>query len=200
MCQLAEHGTLAVNDYLETHVPSVYACGDVAGPYQFTHTASHQAWYATINALFGNLKRFAVDYRVIPWCTFIDPEVARVGLNEKEARARGLAFEITRYDLSELDRAIADGAARGFVKVLTPPGSDRILGVTIVGEHAGELIAEFVLAMKHKLGLGKILSTIHIYPTLAEANKFAAGAWRRAHVSPRVLGWLARYHAWRREG
>ncbi|MCC6709650.1 MAG: FAD-dependent oxidoreductase [Gammaproteobacteria bacterium] len=197
---LTEHGTLSVNDYLETHVPSVYACGDVAGPYQFTHTASHQAWYATINALFGNLKRFAVDYRVIPWCTFIDPEVARVGLNEKEARARGLAFEITRYDLSELDRAIADGAARGFVKVLTPPGSDRILGVTIVGEHAGELIAEFVLAMKHKLGLGKILSTIHIYPTLAEANKFAAGAWRRAHVSPRVLGWLARYHAWRREG
>ena len=197
---IAERGTVEVNDYLETHLPSVFACGDVAGPYQFTHTASHQAWYATVNALFGNLKRFAVDYRVIPWCTFIDPEVARVGLNEHEARTRGIAYEVTRYDIAELDRAIADGSDRGFVKVLTPPGSDRILGVTIVGEHAGDLIAEFILAMKYKLGLNKILGTIHIYPTLAEANKFAAGAWRRAHTSPRVLGWLARYHRWRREG
>lgn len=197
---LAEQGTVAVNDYLETHLPSIFACGDVAGPYQFTHTASHQAWYATVNALFGNLKRFAVDYRVIPWCTFIDPEVARVGLNEQDATKRGIGYEVTRYDLAALDRAIADGSNRGFVKVLTPPGSDRILGVTIVGEHAGELIAEFVLAMKYKLGLNKILGTIHIYPTLAEANKFAAGAWRRAHVSPRLLGWLARYHRWRREG
>ena len=197
---LTEHGTLDVNDYLETHLPSVFACGDVAGPYQFTHTASHQAWYATVNALFGNLKRFAVDYRVIPWCTFVDPEVARVGLNEHEARTRGIAYEVSRYDIGDLDRAIADGDARGFVKVLTPPGSDRILGVTIVGAHAGDLIAEFILAMKYKLGLNKILATIHIYPTLAEANKFAAGAWRRAHLSPRVLGWLARYHRWRREG
>ena len=197
---IAERGTVEVNDYLETHLPSVFACGDVAGPYQFTHTASHQAWYATVNALFGNLKRFAVDYRVIPWCTFIDPEVARVGLNEHEARTRGIAYEVTRYDIAELDRAIADGSDRGFVKVLTPPGSDRILGVTIVGAHAGDLIAEFILAMKYKLGLNKILGTIHIYPTLAEANKFAAGAWRRAHTSPRVLGWLARYHRWRREG
>ena len=197
---LTERGTLEVNAYLETHLPSVMACGDVAGPYQFTHTASHQAWYATVNALFGNLKRFAVDYRVIPWCTFIDPEVARVGLNENEARAGGIAYEVTRYDIGELDRAIADGDARGFVKVLTPPGSDRILGVTIVGAHAGDLIAEFILAMKYKLGLNKILGTIHIYPTLAEANKFAAGAWRRAHTSPRVLTWLARYHRWRREG
>ncbi|MBK8960971.1 MAG: FAD-dependent oxidoreductase [Proteobacteria bacterium] len=197
---LTDNGALAVNDYLETHLPSVFACGDVAGPYQFTHAASHQAWYATVNALFGNLKRFAVDYRVMPWCTFVDPEVARVGLNEREARARGIAFEVTRYPLAELDRAIADGATQGFVKVLTPPGSDRILGVTIVGEHAGEMIAEFVLAMKHGLGLGKILGTIHVYPTLAEANKMAAGAWRRAHAWPRVMGWLARYHAWRREG
>ena len=197
---LTERGTLDVNEYLETHLPSVFACGDVAGPYQFTHTASHQAWYATVNALFGNLKRFAVDYRVIPWCTFIDPEVARVGLNENEARAGAIAYEVTRYDIAELDRAIADGDARGFVKVLTPPGSDRILGVTIVGAHAGDLIAEFILAMKYKLGLSKILGTIHIYPTLAEANKFAAGAWRRAHTSPRVLAWLARYHRWRRAG
>ena len=197
---LTEHGTVDVNDYLETHLPSVFACGDVAGPYQFTHTASHQAWYATVNALFGNLKRFAVDYRVIPWCTFVDPEVARVGLNEHEARTGGIAYEVTRYDIEDLDRAIADGDARGFVKVLTPPGSDRILGVTIVGAHAGDLIAEFILAMKYKIGLKKILGTIHIYPTLAEANKFAAGTWRRAHTSPRVLGWLARYHRWRREG
>ena len=197
---IGESGTVEVNDYLETHLPSVFACGDVAGPYQFTHTATHQAWYATVNALFGNLKRVAVDYRVIPWCTFIDPEVARVGLNEHEARTRGIAYEVTRYDIAELDRAIADGSDRGFVKVLTPPGSDRILGVTIVGEHAGDLIAEFILAMKYKLGLNKILATIHIYPTLAEANKFAAGVWRRAHASPRVLGWLARYHRWRREG
>ena len=196
---LTERGTLDVNDYLETHLPSVFACGDVAGPYQFTHTASHQAWYATVNALFGNLKRFAVDYRVIPWCTFVDPEVARVGLNENEARAQAIAYEVTRYDIGELDRAIADGDARGFVKVLTPPGSDRILGVTIVGTHAGDLITEFILAMKYKLGLNKILGTIHIYPTLAEANKFAAGAWRRAHTSPRLLAWLARYHRWRRE-
>ena len=196
---LTAHGSLDVNDYLETHLPSVFACGDVAGPYQFTHTASHQAWYATVNALFGNLKRFAVDYRVIPWCTFVDPEVARVGLNEHDARARGIAYEVSRYDIGELDRAITDGDARGFVKVLTPPGSDRILGVTIVGAHAGDLIAEFILAMKHKLGLNKILGTIHIYPTLAEANKFVAGVWRRAHTSPRVLEWLTRYHRWRRE-
>ncbi len=197
---IAERGTLEVNDYLETHLPSVFACGDVAGPYQFTHTASHQAWYATVNALFGNLKRFAVDYRVIPWCTFIDPEVARVGLNEDEARVQGIAYEVTRYALADLDRAITDGSDRGFVKVLTPPGSSRILGVTIVGEHAGDLIAEFILAMKYKLGLNKILGTIHIYPTLAEANKLVAGVWRRAHTSPRVLGWLTRYHRWRREG
>ncbi len=195
---LSERGTVAVNDYLETHLPSVFACGDVAGPYQFTHTASHQAWYATVNALFGDLKRFAVDYRVIPWCTFTDPEIARVGLSENEARAQGIAFEVTRYGLDELDRAITDGSDRGWVKVLTVPGRDRILGATIVGEHAGELIAEFILAMKHNLGLNKILGTIHIYPTLSEANKFAAGAWRRAHASPTLLRWLERYHRRRR--
>lgn len=187
------------NEYLETQYPNILAAGDVAGPYHFTHTAAHQAWYATINALFGVIKRLKADYRVIPWAIFADPEVARVGLSEAEARERGIAFEVTRYGIDDLDRAIADGAAQGFVKVLTVPGRDRILGVTIVGEHAGDLIAEFVLAMKHGLGLNRILGAIHIYPTLAEANKFAAGEWRRARVSPRLLAWLERFHTWRRQ-
>jgi pyruvate/2-oxoglutarate dehydrogenase complex dihydrolipoamide dehydrogenase (E3) component len=186
------------NEYLETLYPNILAAGDVAGPFQFTHTASHQAWFATVNALFGDFKRFKADYRVIPWATFTDPEVARVGLSEAEAVAKGIAHEVTRYGIDDLDRAIADGSAHGFVKVLTVPGKDRILGVTIVGEHAGDLIAEFVLAMKHGLGLNKILGTIHIYPTLAEANKFAAGNWRRAHVNPRLLAIAERFHGWRR--
>lgn len=198
---LSPRGTIEVNDYLQTCLPNVFACGDVAGPYQFTHTAAHQAWYAAVNALFGSgFKRFAVDYRVIPWCTFTDPEVARVGLNEQEAQARGLACEVTTLEMAEVDRAIADGTTRGMVRVLTPPGSDRILGATIVGEHAGDVIAEFVLAMKHNLGLGKVLQTIHIYPTLVDANKLAAGRWRRRHVSPAVMRVLERFHRWRREG
>lgn len=190
--------TVLTNDYLETLYPNIYAAGDVAGPYQFTHTAAHQAWYAAVNALFGRLRRFKVDYSVIPWATFIDPEVARVGLNEQEAREKGIAHEVTRYAIDDLDRAIADGTAHGFVKVLTVPGRDRILGVTIVGEHAADLLAEFVLAMRHGLGLNKILGTIHIYPTLAEANKYAAGEWKRAHAPQAVLRWLERYHAWER--
>lgn len=190
--------TINTNGYLETLYPNIYAAGDVAGPYQFTHTAAHQAWYAAVNALFGHLKRFKVDYRVIPWATFIDPEVARVGLNEQEAKAQGIAYEMTRYGLDDLDRAIADGAAHGFVKILTVPGKDRILGVTIVGEHAGDLLAEFVLAIKHGLGLNKILGTIHTYPTWAEANKYAAGEWKRAHAPQKLLAWLGRYHTWRR--
>lgn len=195
---LTPRRTIEVNAYLETRYPNIYAVGDVAGPYQFTHAAAHQAWYAAVNALFGALRRFAADYRVMPWATFTEPEVARVGLSEEEARAQGVSYEVTRYGIDDLDRAIADGAAHGFVKVLTEPGRDRILGVTIVGEHAGDLIAEFVLAMKHGLGLGKILGTTHIYPTLAEANKYAAGEWKRAHAPERLLGWVARYHAWRR--
>ncbi len=186
------------NEYLETLFPNILAAGDVAGPYQFTHTASHQAWFAAVNALFGDLKRFRADYRVIPWATFCDPEVARVGLSEAEARENDIPYELTRYGIDDLDRAIADGSDDGFVKVLTVPGKDQILGVTIVGEHAGDLLAEFVLAMKHRLGLSKILGTIHIYPTLAEANKFAAGEWRRAHVNPTLLRIVERYHAWRR--
>jgi len=187
-----------VDDYLATAVPSIYACGDVAGPYQFTHMASHQAWYAAVNALFGSLRRFRVDYSVVPWATFTDPEVARVGLSEEEARSRGIACEVTRYELDDLDRAIADGEARGFIKVLTEPGRDRILGATVVGYHAAELINEFVLAMKHGLGLGKILATIHVYPTLGEANKFVAGEWRKARKPEGLLRWVERYHRWRR--
>ncbi len=193
-----DHKTIETNDYLQTLFPNIYACGDVAGPYQFTHVCSHQAWYASVNALFGRFKTFRVDYRVIPHCTFIDPEVARVGLNEQEARAQGIAHEVTRYGIDDLDRAIADGTAYGFVKVLTPPGKDKILGVTIVGEHAGDLLAEFVLAMKQGIGLNKLLGTIHVYPTLAEANKFAAGEWKRAHKPERLLRWVEKYHAWER--
>jgi len=190
--------TVEINEYLQTRFPNIYACGDVAGPYQFTHTAAHQAWFAAVNALFGCVKKFRVDYSVIPWATFTDPEVARVGLNEQEAREQGITYEVTRYGIDDLDRAIADEEAHGQVKVLTVPGKDRILGVTIVGEHAGDLIAEYVLAMKHKVGLNGILGTIHIYPTLAEANKYAAGEWKRSRVSARTLNWLERFHTWRR--
>ena len=190
--------TVQTNEYLETLYPNILAAGDVAGPYQFTHTAAHQAWYASVNALFGNFKKFKADYSVIPWATFIDPEVARVGLNEQEAKANGVAYEVTRYGIDDLDRAIADSAAHGWIKVLTVPGKDRILGVTIVGVHAGDLLAEYVLAMKHGLGLNKILGTIHTYPTLAEANKYVAGEWKRAHQPVKLLEWVARFHAWRR--
>jgi pyruvate/2-oxoglutarate dehydrogenase complex dihydrolipoamide dehydrogenase (E3) component/uncharacterized membrane protein YdjX (TVP38/TMEM64 family) len=190
--------TVQTNEYLETLYPNIYAAGDVAGPFQFTHVAAHQAWYAAVNALFGTFKKFKVDYRVIPRATFLDPEVARVGLNEPEARELGIAYEVTRYGIDDLDRAIADSAAHGFVKVLTMPGKDTILGVTIVGEHAADLLAEFVLAMRWGLGLNKILSTIHTYPTLAESNKYVAGEWKRAHAPQALLRWVARYHAWRR--
>jgi pyruvate/2-oxoglutarate dehydrogenase complex dihydrolipoamide dehydrogenase (E3) component/uncharacterized membrane protein YdjX (TVP38/TMEM64 family) len=190
--------TIATNAYLQTRYPNIYAVGDVAGPYQFTHTAAHQAWYAAVNALFSGFKRFKADYRVIPWVTFTSPEVARVGLSEAEAQAQGIAYEVTRYGLDDLDRAIADSDAHGFVKVLTPPGKDRILGVTIVGAHAGELLAEFTLAMKYGLGLNKILGTIHPYPTWSEAAKYAAGEWKRAHAPQTLLAALARFHAWRR--
>jgi pyruvate/2-oxoglutarate dehydrogenase complex dihydrolipoamide dehydrogenase (E3) component len=196
---LTKAGTIQVNAYLQTRYPNIYACGDVAGPYQFTHTAAHQAWYVAVNALFAGIRRYKTDYRVIPWVTFTSPEVARVGLSETEARARGVAHEVTRFDLADLDRAITEGAAHGFVKVLTPPGKDKILGVTIVGEHAGEMLAEFTLAMRHGLGLNSILGTIHPYPTWSEAAKYAAGEWKRAHAPRRVLAWLERFHAWRRE-
>ncbi len=195
---LAKAGTIETNACLQTLYPNIYACGDVAGPFQFTHTAAHQAWYAAVNALFGDLKKFKADYAVVPWATFTDPEVARVGLNETEARYQGVAYECSVFRLEELDRAIADEEAQGFIKVLTVPGTDRILGCTIVGEQAGELIAEYVAAMRHGFGLNKILGTIHIYPTLAEANKYAAGVWKRNHAPQKLLAWVEKFHAWRR--
>ena len=190
--------TVEVNEFLQTRFPNIYAAGDVAGPFQFTHAAAHQAWYAAVNSLFDPFKKFKADYSVIPWATFVEPEVARVGLNEQEAKEKNIPYEATVYHIDDLDRAIADGEAHGFVKVLTVPGKDRILGVSIVGEHAGELIAEYVLAMKQGIGLNKILGTIHIYPTLAEANKYAAGNWKKAHAPQCLLAWVERFHAWRR--
>ena len=192
------HRTVETNEYLQTIYPNIYAAGDVAGPFQFTHTAAHQAWYAAVNALFGEWKLFKADYSVIPWATFIDPEVARVGLNEQEAKEKNIPYEVTKYGIDDLDRAIADSEAHGFVKVLTVPGKDKILGVTIVGTHAGDLLAEYVLAMKHGLGLNKILGTIHTYPTLAEANKYAAGEWKRAHAPQGLLAWVQKYHDFKR--
>lgn len=196
--ELSKNGKLELNELLQTNYPNIYACGDVAGPYEFTHTAAHQAWYASVNALFGAFKKFRVDYSVIPWCTFTEPEVARVGLNEEDARNQDIEYEVTRYDISDLDRAIADEEAHGVVKVITPPGKDKILGVTIVGDHAGDLITEYVSAMKHGLGLNKILGTIHIYPTLSEANKYAAGEWKKAHAPEKILHWVKKYHAFKR--
>ena len=195
--KLRDNGTLETNEYLATRFPNIFAVGDVTGPYQFTHAAAHQAWFAAVNALFGSFKRFKVDYRVLPHVTFTEPEVARVGLSEAEAEEQEIAVEVTRYGIEDLDRAIADEAAEGYVKVLTTPGKDRILGVTIVGAHAGELIAEYVLAMKQNLGLNKVLGTVHSYPTFAEANKYAAGEWKRAHAPEKLLGWVQRFHRWR---
>ncbi|MFV9615416.1 MAG: FAD-dependent oxidoreductase, partial [Gammaproteobacteria bacterium] len=179
--------TIETNDYLQTSYPNIYAAGDVAGPYQFTHTAAHQAWYVAVNALFSPFKKFRVDYSVIPWATFVEPEVARVGINENEAKEKGIAYEVSKYNIDDLDRAIADEEAHGMIKVLTVPNKDKILGVTIVGEHAGDLIAEYVMAMKQNIGLNKILGTIHIYPTMAEANKYVAGNWKRAHTPEKLL-------------
>jgi len=195
---LRRDGTIDTNDYLQTRLPNIYACGDVTGPLQFTHVAGHQAWYAAVNALFGFLWKFSVDYSAIPFVVFSDPQVARVGLNEQEAKQQGIAYEVTRYGIDDLDRAIAEDQAHGFIKVLTVPGKDKILGVTIVAASAGEMIAEYVLAMKHNLGLNKILSTVHAYPTFMEANKFVAGEWKRNHAPQKVLEWLRRIHDWRR--
>jgi len=196
--EINKSGLLKVDDYLRTTVKNIYACGDIIGPYQFTHTASHQAWFAAVNALFSTFKKFKVDYSVIPWATFTDPEVARVGLNEADAKDRGIAFEVTEYGIDDLDRAIADGENKGFVKVLTKPGSDKVLGATIVGYHASELITEFITAMKRNIGLNKILGTIHIYPTLSEANKFTAGNWKRKHAPEGLLKLVEKFHTWRR--
>jgi len=195
---LNKMGTIDANEFLQTNYPNIYVVGDVTGPYQFTHVAAHQAWYASVNALFSPFKKFKVDYSVIPWATYTDPEVARVGLNELEAKEQGINYEVTEYGIDDLDRAIADSEDHGVVKVLTVPGKDKILGVTIVGSHAGDLIAEYVLAIKHGLGLNKMLGTIHIYPTMAEANKYAAGVWKRNHKPEKLLEWVRKFHVWRR--
>ncbi|MGH8156037.1 MAG: FAD-dependent oxidoreductase, partial [Rhodanobacteraceae bacterium] len=195
---LTPRKTIETDAYLQTLYPNIYACGDVAGPWQLTHAGAHQAWYATLNALFGGIKRFRVDTRVMPAVVFTDPQIARVGLNEREAGQNSVEYEITRYDLAELDRALAEHAPEGFVKVLSVPGKDRILGATCVGPHAGEWIAEFALAMRHHIGLNGILATVHAYPTFAEANRYAAGAWKKAHALERILRWLGRWQRWRR--
>lgn len=196
--KLNRNGTIETDEYLRTAVPNIFACGDIAGPYQFTHTASHQAWYVAVNALFGFAKKFKVDYRVIPWATFTAPEVARVGISEREAKEQNIDYEVTRYGIDDLDRAIADGEAHGFIKIITPKGKDKILGVTIVGHQAGDLISEYVLAMKHNLGLNKILGTIHLYPSFSEANKYVAGNWKRDHQPHTLLKWVEKFHNWRR--
>jgi pyruvate/2-oxoglutarate dehydrogenase complex dihydrolipoamide dehydrogenase (E3) component/uncharacterized membrane protein YdjX (TVP38/TMEM64 family) len=189
---------LVLNDKLQTVLPNVYAAGDVAGAYQFTHVAAHQAWFAAVNALFGTFKSFKADYRVIPWTTFTDPEVAQVGHTEATAAKEGIAYEVVRFPLDHLDRAVAEGARSGFVKLLVAKGKDRILGATIVAAGAGEMMAEYVLAMKHGIGLNKIFGTIHAYPTMTEANKYAAGEWKKAHKPETLLRWVERFHAWRR--
>ena len=196
--KLRKNTTIETDGFLRTNYENIYAIGDVTGPFQFTHTASHQAWFATVNSLFGQFKKFKADYSVIPWATFTDPEVARVGLNEAEAKDKGIKYEVTTYEIDDLDRAIADGEDHGLVKVLTVPGKDKILGVTIVGAHAGDLLPEFVLAMKYKLGLKKILGTIHAYPTMSEANKGVAGNWQKEHAPQFALKILEHYHRWRR--
>jgi pyruvate/2-oxoglutarate dehydrogenase complex dihydrolipoamide dehydrogenase (E3) component len=195
---LTERKAIDSDAYLRTNYPNIFICGDVAGKYQFTHTAAHQAWYASVNALFAPLKKFKVDYSIIPWCIFTDPEIAHVGINEQEAKEKNIPYEVTKYDISDLDRAIMDGNAKGFVKVLTVPNKDTILGVTIVGNSAGELIAEFVIAMKNNIGLKKILGTIHIYPTMAEANKYVAGCWQQNHKPQFILKLLKKFHEFRR--
>ncbi|KAB8030970.1 FAD-dependent oxidoreductase [Fluviispira multicolorata] len=196
--QLNNNGTIECDEFLRTNYHNIFVCGDVAGPYQFTHMAAHQAWYAAVISLFGDFKRFKVNYKNIPWTTFIDPEISRLGLNEIIAKQEQIPFEIVKYDLSKLDRALIEGEAKGFVKILVKPNTDKILGVTIIGAHAGELMAEFTLAMKYNLGLNKILSTIHAYPTFAEANKFVAGEWKKAHAPKKILAYLQKYHAWKR--
>lgn len=195
---LTGQGTIEVNEYLQTSMPNVFACGDVAGPYQFTHMASFQAWFASLNALLGGLYRSKINYSVVPWATFTDPEVARVGLSETEAKKKKISYELTRYEMDHHDRSLADGEAHGFIKVLTVPGKDKILGVTIVGHHAGEVIGEFVFAMTHGMGLKKISAVTHIYPTILEANKFAANAWRSERLPEKYFPYLEKFFAWRR--
>ncbi|KKD59653.1 pyridine nucleotide-disulfide oxidoreductase [Grimontia sp. AD028] len=196
--ELTERGTVKVNEYLQSNYPNIFAVGDVAGPFQLTHAAGHQAWYAAVNALFGDFKKFKADYSVMPAATYTAPEVARVGINEKEAIAQGIEYEVAHYGIDDLDRAIADGEDHGFIKVITPKGKDKILGATIVGSHAGDLLAEFTLAMRHGLGLNKILGTVHPYPTMSEATKYTAGVWKQNNAPQGLLAWVEKFHTWMR--
>ncbi|MDD1780906.1 dihydrolipoyl dehydrogenase [Enterovibrio sp. ZSDZ35] len=196
--ELTDRGTVKVNEYLQTNYPNIFAVGDVAGPFQLTHAAGHQAWYAAVNALFGDFKKFKADYSVMPAATYTAPEVARVGINEKEAIAQGIEYEVAHYGIDDLDRAIADGEDHGFIKVITPKGKDKILGATIVGSHAGDLLAEFTLAMRHGLGLNKILGTVHPYPTMSEATKYTAGVWKQNNAPQGLLAWVEKFHTWMR--
>ena len=196
--ELRKNKTIEANEFLQTTFPNIYVCGDVTGPYQLTHTSAHQAWYCAVNGLFGKFKKFSIDYKVIPWATYTDPEVASVGLNEKRAKQQNVDFELTTYSISGLDRAITDSEDYGFVKVLTKRGSDKILGATIVGQHASDILIEFIQAMKHNIGLEKVLGTIHIYPTMSEANKYVAGNWKKKQTSEKVFNWLERFHRWNR--
>ncbi len=196
--QISKKGTIEADPFLRTNIPNIFVCGDVTGPFQFTHTASHQAWFCAVNALFSPFKKFKVDYSVIPWATYVDPEVARVGLNELEAKEKNIPYEVSHYGIDELDRAITDSADEGFIKVLTKPGTDKILGATIVGAHASDIIVEYIAAMKHGFGMNKILGTIHIYPTMGEANKYVAGNWKRKNSPQWALEFLQKFHSWRR--
>ena len=197
---ITDRGLIEINEFQQTSIPNIYAVGDVSGPYQLTHVAAHQAWYAAVNALFGSLKKFATDYRVIPAVTYTYPELARVGMNENEAKQAGLLYQVTKYEIDDLDRAITDAETKGFVKVITAANSDKILGVTIVATHAGELLAEYTLAMKYKLGLNKVLGTIHPYPTMSEANKYVAGNWKRNNSPEKLLAWVETFHRYMRKG
>jgi len=192
------NGTIEANEFLQTNFPNIYVCGDVTGPFQLTHSAAHQAWYCAVNGLFSPFKKFRVDYRCVPWCTYVDPEVATVGHNETSCKSESISYEVTTFGIDDLDRAITESADYGFVKVLTVPGKDKILGATIVGQNAGELLIEFVTAMKYGLGLNKILGTIHSYPTMAEANKFVAGNWKKANTPGKLLKLISNFHNWRR--
>jgi len=196
--ELNDQGRIQTDEYLRTNYPNIYAVGDVAGPYLFTHASSHQAWHAAVNSLFGQFKKFKIDYSNMPWCTFTEPEVARVGLSVEQAEERGVPVSVHFYDLRHLDRAVADGTNHGFIKLLVEPGKDKILGATIVGPHAGDMMAEIVLAKRHGLGLKAIMAAIHTYPTLAEGNKLAAGVWTKATAPQKILGYLEKYHRFRR--
>ena len=195
--KLTEQGVVQADPFLRTNYKNIFVVGDVTGPYQFTHTASYQAGIAVQNAIFPHPFKRKINYRVVPACTFTDPEVARVGLNEILAKKQGIDFEVTVYQIDDLDRAITDSEAYGFIKVITERGRDKILGVTIVGHHAGDLLAEYVLAMQYNIGLKKILNTIHPYPTLSEANKYVAGNWSRNHL-PKSIKWIKKMNNLRR--